>query len=113
MKKRAKKPTRWCFYELNKKGSCEFGDNCNFSHNVPKNGPEILRNWCSNHIKHCTSNNVPLTVKGNSKIHHFLVNIMKEMISKEKTKKHDGKANELEEDPANQRLKTLPYMPLI
>ena len=112
-KKRVNKPDRWCFYELNEAGSCKFANACKFSHKVPENGSEILKSWCSNHIEQFRKNNVMSVARGNSKIQHFLVNIMKEMISKEKQNQYTNRKRKQEEDPVNPKSKILPYLPLI
>ena len=92
------KKTRWCFYELHKKGSCSYGEKCTFSHNVPSNGPEIMKNWTKSQIKYINNDFPGLDAPGltavidkleinanrsKSKLQHFLVNVIKEMINKE------------------------------
>lgn len=49
--KKGKNANRWCFYELYKKGTCQYGKDCKFSHRVPENGPEIMQNWLNDKLQ--------------------------------------------------------------
>ena len=84
---------KWCYYELYEKGSCKYGIKCNFCHDVPTNGKQIMKKWFNQQKKNLQLCNKDLlkwstqlssNLEGSeSAVHHFLVNVMKEMISKE------------------------------
>ena len=88
-----RKKGKWCYYELYEKKSCKFGDECRFRHDVPDNGKQIMQNWFDKQKQKVGNKRKDLvewstklserTKHKRSEIHHFLVNIMKELISKE------------------------------
>ena len=96
-KQNKEKQTRWCFYEMYEKGSCPYGDGkCTFSHNVPLKGKEMMQEWVSSHIKGLNKNERLLNEltkklshnakRTNSQMQHFLMNVIKEMVNKERMK---------------------------
>ena len=85
-----KKSKKWCFYELHEKHSCAYGKECRFSHDVPENGKDIMNSWFKNYTNLDDGDLIKLSSKltenaekSNSKIHSFLTNVIKEMVSKE------------------------------
>ena len=88
-----RKKGKWCYYELYEKKSCKFGDKCRFRHDVPDNGKQIMQKWFDRQKQKVGNKREDLvewstklsgsTKNKTSEIHHFLVNIMKELISKE------------------------------
>ena len=79
---------------MHKKGSCPYGDaSCIFSHDVPTNGNDIMKQWLKPHIDYIQNDNKTIeqlnanltrnASKSNSKLQSFLVNVIKEMINKE------------------------------
>ena len=88
-KSEAQKSKKWCLYELHQRQSCPFGEKCKFSHEVPENGQQIMDSWfkkckkMNNNELSQLSNNLDINARNGGKLHHFLVNVIKEMISKE------------------------------
>ena len=97
---------KWCYYELHEKGSCTYGEDCRFNHEVPKDGQDVMKSWfqdlghmSNNKLRDLSANLSTNAEKTESKMHHFLANVIKEMIGKElKKRAYSRRPNEAKEN---------------
>ena len=76
------KPMSTCFYELHEKDSCKYGKKCKFSHFLTPKSRNDPATW--KYVRDKINNS---KIVGDwNKPHHFLENIVKEMINKETIK---------------------------